>query len=930
MHHGPELTAVIVFCAALAVGALTRAFSKRTKFPYTVAMLGVGVAVGLGLEYGDVEAPVAEFLTSGPALSADLIIFVFLPALIFESAFALDVHAFRKNIGFVLFLAVPALLVATLLTALWMLGVTAGPLGLSGWDWGWGAALVFGALISATDPVAVVSILRDVGAPKRLGLLIEGESLFNDGTAIVAFTVLLSLLAGGGFDTQHAVFELLRVAGGGVAVGLVLAWVIGNWLARTFQDALVEITLTLVLAYAAMIFAEAVLHVSGVLAIVTAGVYLAGPGRTRISPEVAHFLHQFWELLAYIANTVIFLLVGFLIASHLHTARASTLGVIVLGFVGIVIIRFLVIFSVLPIINRLVDQPVDRRSGVAMAWGGLRGAVSLALALIVAQHPDVGEELGVQILSVTAGIVLLTIAVNGTTTGWVLRKLGLTRIGAAEALADVRAAERLLKNVEDRVADADADPALRTVPWHEVREGLRARRSAITEELGVSLRRFDEAGATARAAGVWQRALGVERRFYRAAYSDGTIGPRALARLEIEIDQHFDRIEADDFDAPPSRLGEPGWALRLEQWVRTLGLPFGRLAFHVLSLRYDVARVIAEAASRVRAELREVRADDAEAVDAVTNVYRRYADDALHVLEDLRVHMPELATAIESRLARRIALSFEKSAVDGLRAEGAIGEAVAERLSVDIKRRAKDLHFAATHVELPETAEICRETALFADLDDDVVDELAKMTIEQIFAEGEELFRERDRGDGMYIVARGVVEVFHPGEGDAAETVLATLGGGDILGEMALLSGEPRTASARAATAVTVGRISSRDFRKLMETRPEVEDKMWNAFGRRLLDNQLRAGVHGKLDPDVRRLIMARCVGRALVKGESLVASAGGLFVVDGCLETDAGPRRAGSLVDPGESCRATTGARVLELPNLTRVAGAEEDRGAS
>ncbi|MBW2464221.1 MAG: cation:proton antiporter [Deltaproteobacteria bacterium] len=929
MHHGPELTAVIVFCAALAVGALTRAISKRTKFPYTVAMLGVGMAAGLGLEYGDVEAPVAEFLTSGHALSADLIIFVFLPALIFESAFALDVHAFRKNIGFVLFLAVPALLVATLLTALWMLGVTAGPLGLSGWNWGWGAALVFGALISATDPVAVVAILREVGAPKRLGLLIEGESLFNDGTAIVAFTVLLSLLAGGGFDSQHAAFELLRVAGGGVAVGLVLAWVIGNWLARTFQDALVEITLTLVLAYAAMIFAEAVLHVSGVLAIVTAGVYLAGPGRTRISPEVAHFLHQFWELLAYIANTVIFLLVGFLIASHLHTARPSTLGVIALGFVGIIIIRFLVVFTVLPIANRLLDQPVDRRSAAAMAWGGLRGAVSLALALVVAQHPDVDEELGVQILSVTAGIVLLTIAVNGTTTGWFLQKLGLTRIGAAEALADVRAAERLLTNVEARVDEADADPALRTVPWQEVRAGLRVRRVSIEEDLGTTLQRFDEAGAIARAAGVWQRALGVERRFYRAAYIDGTIGPRALGRLEIELDQHFDRIEADDFEAPPSRLAEPGWVLGLEHWVRTLGLPFGRLAFHVLSLRYDVARVIAEAAARVRSELVEVRADDPEAVDSVSAVYRRYADDALHVLEDLRVHMPELATAIESRLARRIALSFEKSAVDALRAEGAIGEAVAERLSADLKRRAKGLHFAATRVELPETAEICRETALFADLDDDVVDELAKMTIEQVFVEGEELFRERDRGDGMYIVARGVVEVFHPGVDDAPETVLASLGGGDILGEMALLSGEPRTASARAATAVTVGRISTRDFRQLMETRPEVEEKMWSAFGRRLLDNQLRAGAFGNLTPAARRLLMAGCAGRALSEGASLIASGGGLFVVDGELETEAGVRRAGALIDPGESLRARTGARVLRLPQLTRASGAEEERGA-
>lgn len=919
MHHGPELHTVVICCLALAVGALTRTISKRTGFPYTVAMLGLGLASGIALKVSEIEAPIVELLTSDHLVSPDLIIFVFLPALIFESAFALDVHAFRKNLAFVLVLALPALLIATVASAGWMHFVTAETLGISDWDWSWRAALVFGALISATDPVAVVAILREVGAPKRLGLLIEGESLLNDGTAIVVFGVLVGLLAGGSFDLGHTLLELVRVAGGGVALGLALAWVTGSWLARTFDDALVEITLTIVLAYAAMILAESVLHVSGVLAIVTAGIYLAGPGRTRISSGVAHFLHRFWEMLAYLANTVIFLLVGFLIATHLHLARASTLGVIVLGFVGLVAIRFVIVFAARPIANRFVDQPVDVASAITMSWGGLRGAVSLALALLLTQHPAVDEALGVQILTVTAGIVLLTIGVNGTTTGWLLDRLGLTHVGAAEALAEAQASRRVLSIVSEQVEDAASDPSLRTVPWQSVRAELAERTRRTDAELERAVDASEREGARARTAGMWRRAIRVERRFYRCAYTDGTLGAPALARLDLELDEHLDSVEADDLEAPPTRLAEPGWAAATERWVRRLGLPFGRMAFQRVSLRYDLARVVAEAASRVRDELARLREHDAEAVDAISEVYRRYGAEARHVLEDLRLHMPELTTAIETRLAERIALSFEQGALKGLVHEGAIGDAVAERKSAELKQRAKRLYFSATRTDLPETATLCRETALFIGLDEEVIEELARMTIEQAFARGEMIFARGDKGDGMYIVARGVVEVFQPASTEDDEELLGVLGGGDVLGEMALLTDEPRSASARAATAVTVGRISRRDFRQLMETRPGVQHKIWRAFAERSLDNRLRAGLLGRLSGERRRELVATSRELLLEAGEGMVVAGGGLFVVDGMIEAGDSTYAAGSRVRAGLSCTARVTSRLLQLSETAR-----------
>jgi NhaP-type Na+/H+ or K+/H+ antiporter len=223
MPHGPELTVVVIAGLALVAGAATRLFSRRIRVPYTIAMLLLGIGVGLVLrQFEGAENAILEMLARGAAISPHLIIFVFLPALVFESAFALEVYAFRKNLGAVGVLAVPALLCSTVLTAALMVWLTSA--GGFDWHWGWIAALSFGALASATDPVAVVAILRELGAPKRLGVVIEGESLVNDGTAIVVFSVLLTMLTGVaavGLAPAAVTLEFTRVVLGGIAV---LAW----------------------------------------------------------------------------------------------------------------------------------------------------------------------------------------------------------------------------------------------------------------------------------------------------------------------------------------------------------------------------------------------------------------------------------------------------------------------------------------------------------------------------------------------------------------------------------------------------------------------------------------------------------------------------------------------------------------------------------
>ena len=364
MHYEPELTVVWILSFTLAVGAALRMLAIRFGLPYTVAMLLVGIGVGgLGRWLGGAHdgpnglGAIFEQLSQGAMLSPDLIIFVFLPALVFESSFSVKVHTFRQNAGAILLQAIPVLLISTVCIGALMVALTAWT-----WTWNWIAALVFGALISATDPVAVVALLRELGAPKRLALLIEGESLLNDGTAIVTFTVLSGLLAGTTtFYIGDTVMRFLWVTGGGAGVGLLLAMLASAWLSRTFNAPLVEITITVVLAYAAMLLAESQLHVSGVMAVVTAGLWMSGPGRLQISPEVTHFLHRFWEMLSYFANTLIFFLVGLVISMQIGAAGLTGLFLIGMSFIGVVIVRFGLTYLSLPVMNQMTD-PISMTS----------------------------------------------------------------------------------------------------------------------------------------------------------------------------------------------------------------------------------------------------------------------------------------------------------------------------------------------------------------------------------------------------------------------------------------------------------------------------------------------------------------------------------------------------------------------------------------
>jgi NhaP-type Na+/H+ or K+/H+ antiporter len=402
---------------ALVIGAATRHFLQKIPLPFTVLLLLIGLGMGAlnrayiegdghghGADHAEQASGLwAKFVDTlsgaiswGGNLDGHLILYVFLPILIFEAGFALDVHTFKKSVLNAFYLAGPGIITATVLTGLifyGMIGIFGGPGGvLEDWNVDSGAfiflaSFLFGAVVSATDPVAVVALLKELGASKKLGTLIEGESLLNDGTAIVGFVLLIGVVTGaeaftspGSFISSAAV-GFLKIGAAGGLVGVLLGLIAVLWVRKVFNDPMIEITVVLVTSYAVFFICEHFFHVSGVLGLVALGIVMAGVGRTRISPEVEHFMHEFWEFTAFAANVIIFIVVGVVIAQK---AQPTGMDFAILGLVYLAI-------HLVRGFNMGIFYPFMRKSGyglpgkdaVVVWWGALRGAIGLALALVV-------------------------------------------------------------------------------------------------------------------------------------------------------------------------------------------------------------------------------------------------------------------------------------------------------------------------------------------------------------------------------------------------------------------------------------------------------------------------------------------------------------------------------------------------------------------
>jgi Na+/H+ antiporter len=417
MNEDVILTNLLIVTGLIFIAALSAILVKRAHFPYTIGLLMVGILIGYLSSRVEMLAPMREV-----KLTPDIILFLILPTLLFEAAININSKTLFRNLIPIMVLATVGLLISITIVGVGISAAT--PLTL-------GAALLFGALISATDPVAVIALFKELGVPNRLSTLVDGESLFNDATAIVVFHVLLGIIgAGTAFSTSiviSGIGQFLLVFFGGLLVGLVLGaamlWILA--LGRT--DHLVQATLTSVFAYLAFIIAEHFFHVSGVMAVVAGGIFGSWASARVFDETMRRYITEFWEYMAFIANSLIFLLMG-LTEYHLFADLSryhENIGYICIGFLLTLVARLVVVYGLTPLTNRLAPQArVERSDKAVIFWGGLRGAVPLALALGL----PADFEHRVLIIDLTLGVVLMSLLIQGTTVGWLLKKLKVIEV----------------------------------------------------------------------------------------------------------------------------------------------------------------------------------------------------------------------------------------------------------------------------------------------------------------------------------------------------------------------------------------------------------------------------------------------------------------------------------------------------------------------
>jgi CPA1 family monovalent cation:H+ antiporter len=389
-----ELTFERGAVALLLIASLVAIVCRRLRLPYSVGLVAAGVGIAL--------LPFAPHVS----LTKELIFDGLLPPLIFEAAFYLPWTELRKQLKLILLLATVGVLIAAAIT-------TTGMHVLAHWQWT--SALLFGVLIAATDPVSVIAIFREANAQGRLRLLIESESLFNDGTAAVAFGIAASIAAGQAVSPAGIIGSAIATTGGGVLCGALVGRGVLYLIVRT-QDRVVETACTVLAAYGSFLLAES-LHASGVFATLTAGLIVGNIGtRGPISEHGLDALHSFWEFAAFAANSVIFLLVGMEEGGHqIGSAWLPALIAIVVVTLG----RAATIYPICRLFSRSsLWVPIKQQH--VLVWGGLRGALALGLVLGL-PHDTPGRE---EMITVSFAVVAFSIFVQGLTIEPLLRSVG--------------------------------------------------------------------------------------------------------------------------------------------------------------------------------------------------------------------------------------------------------------------------------------------------------------------------------------------------------------------------------------------------------------------------------------------------------------------------------------------------------------------------
>jgi len=802
----PLSEVILIIMGLLALAMIAAGLCRNLPIPYTVFLVMLGMLLTWLTHHVPALEPLQDF-----QLTPDLVFFVFLPALIFESALNLDARQLIKDIAPIMALAVIALLFSTAIIGIGVWQVLQIELTM---------ALLFGALIAATDPVAVVSLFKELGAPVRLTTMVEGESLLNDATAIVVFHILLAIALEGGFEPSSlgsAATDFLRVFFGGIAVGAVVGFGISELMRRIHSSHMAILVMSLVMAYVSFVTAEHVLHVSGVMASVSAAVAMGAYGVTRIPPSAMHLTHETWEVIALICNSLLFLMIGL----SVDIIRIGALFIGIVFAYGLVLVaRALSVYTLVPPAVRLFSLPaVNQGERHIMWWGGLKGGLAIAIVLSI---PDTLADKQL-LVELTLGVVLATLLVNAPTIRPLIKLFGIDKLteeeeaelrrglmaGESEArsmLTTLRNAELISQDSYERL-DTDIAETFDTGPTTD--DSLQGYRQAYLEALRIENEELDN---------LFEIGLIEE---YTYLDMRATLRRDREAWSETEQSTDPDSVKLNPFQrlerSMLRRLREANWATGLLSRYQALRIS--------QRLQRDVAGIVTSGV--VLDALEHHPGLEPEYRESVSQIYAKRLVRRKKRVDQIRREFPRFFGSFEQRLFQTAALENAQRKIEKEHHSGNLGA----KASVLIERR---IHTALANrptllVASSEirASEMIKRVPMFTDLSRVALEELAERAQQVTFLPGDIVIGQDDRGNALYIIMQGNVSV-HRRDTGHDDQLLAELSVGDFFGEAALLGDDVRTATVKAEDPLTLLRLTRRDVLELAEENTEFESHLRN------------------------------------------------------------------------------------------------------
>jgi len=834
---------LLALTVLLVLVSLSMPLADRLALPHSVLLAVLGLVLGgVAISMEAMTAMPESLGIVGDSLrglgdlglTAEVFLFLFLPPLLFASGLSIDVRLLFDEIAAVLLLAVVAVVVCTLVVGL--------ALGLAVVE-NLAGCLLLGAVVAATDPAAVVGIFRDLGAPRRLSTLVAGESLFNDAAAIALFAILLAIVTGERApDLLGATVDFLFDFAGGAALGYLLARALCLLFARWAMAPVAQITLTLALAYGAYILGEAYLLVSGVVAVVSASLAFAVHGRGQLNPATWDTLHDTWSQLEFWANSLIIVLAAVLAAHILPDTGLTDLGLLMIVVASALAARGLVLYLLLPAMTALgLAQAVSRPYRAVILWGGLRGAVTLVLALSISQNVEVPAPEQILISKLAVAFVLFTLFVNAPTLRRLIRLLGLDRLSPVELALRDRVMALSRATIREQIQAVGRDYGFEPAIAAQVAASVSCGPGETPGDRGVDQEPDQEGavdlGPETRLAVGLQALANRERELCLGHFKAGTISRRMVSSILAFADRRIDRVKdagGEGYEASTAQ------EIRMPRGLRgTLllhrHLGFDRLLGRQLAEHFEtllIFQLLVRALLRFnRGSVRPILGPEtSNALDAILRSRLQAVEGALTAVE---VQYPRYAEALRSQYLARSALRFEEAEYRLKLEESLVTREVFASLMASLRQRRHEVE-RQPPLELGSgLVEMLRRVEVFAGFDEARLGQIVKLLRPRLAIPGEVVVSRGARGDTMYFIASGQVEV-------RLVTNRVTLVPGDFFGEIALLTRRPRTADVVATRYCHLLVLEARDFQRLLRANPEVRATIERVAQERLADDGRR------------------------------------------------------------------------------------------